>query len=553
MARFSFNPIKPINNFILSFLSKYSVQQEEVIGLDLTPRSVNLIQLSKSGSKWIVEKMSYRAIEGVDDIKNNTQKYADEISVAFKSGKFSTTNAAISLPVSTSIIKVIPIPLMNEDEMQKAIEFDSLWENLTQLPDALTEYSIFHQVIRRDASKNMMDVLFVASKLSEVNFYVDVISKAGINPIVLDVKCFALRNAFETKNLSKLSDAPLAILEMGEFENFLMIIKDDSPYVSDIFVGANDKKLIGSSDANKQTLSQIVNRYVMQIKQNLNAYTNRFETGKINNIFIVSQSPNIKEITKLFEEQLKEITFINFDPLSDMIIPAQIKEKIQVVDNKSTFTSAIGLATRKLDIFGYYKKVTGVKNINLLPNRETIKKTQRTKLISGIFFGTIAVIIIILASYLSYGFYKKININNDELTDYSMNEMEINSLQETLFNLQNKKREIEKKLELTKTATTNQLTAAKVLSDLAYSAGPGIAFVEIKYEGGEMYSVKGEALNDKTVVNYINEVREKVIFNKVVLEKSSIAKEGSKIKTFIVKVYVKPELMNTQNIQEENN
>ena len=220
MARFSFNPIKPLNNFLLSFLSKYSVQQEEVIGLDLTPRSVNLIQLSKSGSKWTVEKMSYRAIEGVDDIKNNTQKYADEISVAFKSGKFSTTNAAISLPVSTSIIKVIPIPLMNEDEMQKAIEFDSLWENLTQLPDALTEYSIFHQVIRRDASKNMMDVLFVASKLSEVNFYVDVISKAGINPIVLDVKCFALRNAFETKNLSKLSDTPLAILEMGEFENF---------------------------------------------------------------------------------------------------------------------------------------------------------------------------------------------------------------------------------------------------------------------------------------------------------------------------------------------
>ncbi len=553
MARFSFNPIKPLNNFLLSFLSKYSVQQEEVIGLDLTPRSVNLIQLSKTGSKWTVEKMSYRAIEGVDDIKNNTQKYADEISVAFKSGKFSTTNAAISLPVSTSIIKVIPIPLMNEDEMQKAIEFDSLWENLTQLPDALTEYSIFHQVIRRDASKNMMDVLFVASKLSEVNFYVDVISKAGINPIVLDVKCFALRNAFETKNLSKLSDTPLAILEMGEFENFLMIIKDDSPYVSDIFVGANDKKLIGSTDANKQTLSQIVNRYVMQIKQNLNAYTNRFETAKINNIFIVSQSPNIKEITKLLEEQLKEITFINFDPLSDMIIPAQIKEKIQVVDNKSTFTSSIGLATRKLDIFGYYKKVTGVKNINLLPNRETIKKTQRTKLISGIFFGTIAVIIIFLALYLSYGFYKKININNNELIDYSMNEMEINSLQETLFNLQNKKREIEKKLELTKTATTNQITAAKVLSDLAYSAGPGIAFVEIKYEGGEMYSVKGEALNDKTVVNYINEVREKEIFNKVVLEKSSIAKEGSKIKTFIVKVYVKPELMNTQNIQEENN
>ena len=98
----------------MNFLSKYSVQQEEVIGLDLTPRSVNLMQLSKSSNKWTVEKMSYRSIEGIDDIKNNVQRYADEISIAFKSGKFSTTNAAISLPVSTSIIKVISIPLMNE-------------------------------------------------------------------------------------------------------------------------------------------------------------------------------------------------------------------------------------------------------------------------------------------------------------------------------------------------------------------------------------------------------------------------------------------------------
>ena len=38
---------------------------------------------------------------------------------------------------------------MTETEMQKAIEYDSLWENLTQLPDALEEYSIFHQVIRK--------------------------------------------------------------------------------------------------------------------------------------------------------------------------------------------------------------------------------------------------------------------------------------------------------------------------------------------------------------------------------------------------------------------
>jgi hypothetical protein len=33
-----------------------------------------------------------------------------------------------------SIVKVIAMPLMSELEMKNAIEFNSLWENLTQLP-----------------------------------------------------------------------------------------------------------------------------------------------------------------------------------------------------------------------------------------------------------------------------------------------------------------------------------------------------------------------------------------------------------------------------------
>ena len=115
---------------------------------------------------WTVEKLAYRYIEGVTDIRNDSKRIADEIQIALKAGKFSTLNAAITLPVSNSIIKVISIPLMTDEEMQKSIETASLWENITQLPDALETYSIFHQIIRKDAASNMMDVLFIASKLS---------------------------------------------------------------------------------------------------------------------------------------------------------------------------------------------------------------------------------------------------------------------------------------------------------------------------------------------------------------------------------------------------
>ena len=198
----STNFLSKIASSIIGTLSQYSVEQEEVVGVDITPNSVRLVQLSKANEKWTVEKLAYRHIDRVDDIKQSSTKISEEIQIAIKAGRFTTTNAAISLPVSSSIVKVIPMPLMSEDEMKKAIEYDSLWENLTQLPDALSEYSIFYQVIRKDSAANMMDVLFVASKLSDVNNYVEIVSKAGLNPIVLDVRCFALRNAFETKEMS---------------------------------------------------------------------------------------------------------------------------------------------------------------------------------------------------------------------------------------------------------------------------------------------------------------------------------------------------------------
>ena len=152
--------------------------------------------------------------------------------------------------------------------------------------------------------------------------------------------------------------------------------------------------------------------------------------------------------------------------------------------------------------------------------------------------------------YRSPGFSMLNNIN--EYYEV-LNEMEIYNLQEKYFNLENKKIEIEEKLKLTETATTNQKTASKVLSDLAYAASSGIALIEIKYDGGNTYIIKGDAIDDKTVVDYINSVRKAEIFEKVILEKSSISEENKDIKTFLVKVLVNSELMNSKDIEEGTN
>ena len=39
----------------------------------------------------------------------------------------------------------------------------------------LDDYSIFHQVINKDEKGNTMDILFVASKLADINSYVSLL------------------------------------------------------------------------------------------------------------------------------------------------------------------------------------------------------------------------------------------------------------------------------------------------------------------------------------------------------------------------------------------
>ncbi len=150
-----------------------------------------------------MDKFLVHKFEGIPEggtVLEHPDKIADELKLILQKSKISTTNAAIAIPVTSAIIRVVTAPLMTDEELNTAIKSDSLWENLVQLTDNLEDYSIFHQVINRDKTGNTMDILFVASKLSDINSYTDIIKKGGLNAVIIDVKCFALKSAVDQIN-----------------------------------------------------------------------------------------------------------------------------------------------------------------------------------------------------------------------------------------------------------------------------------------------------------------------------------------------------------------
>ena len=498
---------KKVTSFFKSKIGKSAVKGEEIVGVEITNKEIRLAQVSTNKSnQWVLDKFYAHPVDLPDDanVLDNGEKLGAELTIALQKSKITTLNAAIAIPVTSAIIRVVTAPLMKEEELQKAIETNSLWENLVQLTDNLDDYSIFHQVINRNEKANTMDILFVASKLADINNYTSIIKQSNLNPVIIDVKCFALKSAVDQINQisNKTDDVNLtAVLEFGLDENYLMILYDNNPIITDIFLRGQDRKiLLESQDVEEK--EALVRRFLTQVKQAVQDFETKYEK-RIRNIKVVSDLKNVEDFLSSFRKGLLNVGFNLFDPIDGLLIPQQNKEKVDLI-NRSYLSSVVGLAFRKLDVFGYYKFVTAVKNINLLPNRKGMIKEKKMKAFSSFAFkgiaASVAAIYVILfgLSFWNIQSYNKKLINyNTVLETHKAKTSEQKKIKKELAIITNT-------LKLSKSLKSNKQKSYRVLAQVAMSVPKRIKFSSVDYDGKNKVIIRGQAATDQDILKLIN-------------------------------------------------
>ena len=539
------NPLTKVFDFLKSKIGKSSVQGEEVIGVELTNKEIRLAQINTNKSnQWVLDKFHAHPIDIPDEssVLENAEKVSTELSLALQKSKIDATNVAISIPVTSAIIRVVTSPLMKEEELQKAIETNSLWENLVQLTDNLDDYSIFHQVINRNEKDNTMDILFVASKLADINSYVSIVKNSGLNPVIIDVKCFALKSAVDQINQisKKTEDANLtAVLEFGLDENYLMILYDNNPIITDIFLRGQDRKILLESD-DVEEKEALVRRYVTQVKQAVQDFETKYEK-RIRNIKVVSDLKNVEEYLSFFRKVLMNVGFNLFDPIEGLKVPQQFEQQVNL-ENRSYLATPVGLAFRKLDVFGYYKFVTAAKNINLLPNRKSMFQQKKMKAISSFAFkglaGGIAALYLVLFS-LSFW---NIHSYNKKLKDYS-NVVKVHKEKSTeLKKVSKELKLIETTLKLSRTLKSNKELTYRVLAQIASSVPSRLKFDQVDYDGGRMITIQGVAASDQDILKFIDNLGKQELVEQASLSSMRLPRttqSGTTMKGFRVFVKIK--------------
>jgi type IV pilus assembly protein PilN len=508
------NISKRLSDFFSNKISKINATTEEVVGIDISHEAIHVAQASKrSDEKWILDKFSYRFLDQTklkENLLDTPDYLVSEITLALANANITTKNVALSIPVTSAIIRVVTSPLMTEEELKNAVETNSLWENLIQLSDNLNDYSIFHQVINRDSAKNLMDILFVASKLSDVNGYSALFKKAGLNPIIIDVRCFTLKNAVDERSKTRLLfkeskeiEPQSAILEFGLEENYLIIIHNSIPIITDIFLRPQEKSILTSVTENNipQEAEDLIRRYTLQIKQAIADYETKFQS-KISDIKIITSLKNYEVFMKMFKNNILNIGVNILDPLSEVTVPEYNKEKTDI-KNKSPFTSAIGLAYRKLDVFGYYKFVTAVKNINLLPNREAIRQQAKFKFLSGFAFKNFALGLVVLYIFLTAFSFFRIHYNDKKLEQFAAIEAEFIKINAPYSTVNRQVNLLKQSSQIGTTLRSNQNSSYQTLVQISNSTQPRVRFSKIEYDGNLNVKIEGTAFSDQDILNFV--------------------------------------------------
>tara|TARA_B100000282_G_scaffold104237_1_gene73761 strand:- start:1372 stop:2241 length:870 start_codon:yes stop_codon:yes gene_type:complete len=276
-------------------------------------------------------------------------------------------------------------------------------------------------------------------------------------------------------------------------------------------------------------MDALVRRYMTQVKQAVQDFEQKYEK-RIRNLKVVSNLQNVEDYLGSFRKNMVNTGYNLFDPFEGIKIPAQLENDVKI-DNRSYFSTVMGLAFRKLDVFGYYKFVTAVKNINLLPNRENMIAQKKAKAFSNFAFkGVVGIVAVIYIVLFGFAFWQITDLNK-KIVDYDeiVQTHELKTLEKNKY-----AKEIGiilKSLQLSKSIKSNKTVSFRVLAQIASAVPKRVKFKSIEYNGADLVIIEGSAFSDQDILKLISNLNNKKLISQASLASMTLPNEQQNSQT----------------------
>lgn len=430
-------------------------------------------------------------------------------------------NAEISTEQVAEVPLDAPVDMGLDPSFQAEIPMDNTMDFAIEQPQQL--------------SGPTMDVLFIAAKTYDINLHAGIIRRAGLEPVLADVSCLALKHAFETnpRNFDEVRE-PYAYAEFGPDENYVFVVDGYNTDIYNIYVSDDDKNNIIYNAANVDLVNQFAQNYSSQLVQILDQHKSTYKTQTINHVFVSSSAPlhvddaSVEPLIKMFvREASKNLTgrkVAECSFLKHISVPEQFAKKVNAEGDISAWASTVGIASRRYDIFGY-EGMDGHNYINmsnLLPGCEDNKKAERISILSTVgVAGFLAVTL--LGILLSYG---AMTSKSGALADEVKSMVEVEPKYQTKM-IESQKlslvmSQVNSLDDIRDSLPSNQSSIISAYKHITTVIPEGVWLQEVNYIVPKGIEINGRAINDKSILDFVNKLNEGKEFEKIALKTMEI-------------------------------
>ena len=348
----------------------YNKSKDGVIGVDISSTSVKLLEFSVRNNEYWVENYAVIPLpEGSVIEKNilNTENVGDAIAKALDFTSFRSRYAAIAIPTSMVITKIIEMDTdMHDDEREVQIRMDAE----QYIPFPLDDVSLDFEVLPdRLSLPNRVNVLLVVTRVENVEIRREAIELSGLVPKIADVENFAIENAFQLFTDSiPMGTKTIAILDVGHTMTTLSVLQHNKIIYNreQIFGGkqlTNDiqrhyglsfeeaerakKTHVLPDDYDSQVLQPFLESVIQQASRSLQFFFSSSQYHDIDHILLAGGYANIQGLSRLLQQKLNyRVTIAN--PILHMRFSSNVD--IQKIKNDApSLMVASGLALRSFD------------------------------------------------------------------------------------------------------------------------------------------------------------------------------------------------------------
>ena len=364
---------------LIMFLDLLTLKPE-VFGIDISDLSLKIVKLRKKSGRLSLASFGETKIEpGI--IKGGEIKDENALSEIIKKALFQvrgdrikTRYAVASLPEERAFLQVIQMPLMEPEEIRKAVYFEA--ENYVPMP--MEKVYLDAQIVN-SASENLdhADVLIAAMPKSTVDSYASSFQKSGLKPIVFEIESQAIaRSLVEDEK----STEPLLLIDIGATRaSFIVFSGYSIRFTTSLLISSQKftetiadnlkisikeaedlKKKYGIESGRGRKFFNILKPDIINLAAQIKKYLGYYQShsghehipinGKVvKKIILCGGAANLRGLDDFLSRELR-IQVVLGNPWSN-ILPSPLKEVPELTYQESLkYTTALGLALRAANL-----------------------------------------------------------------------------------------------------------------------------------------------------------------------------------------------------------